>query len=1388
MAKPDQRADKVRRGAKGYRKASGLFLFILAGAIFASAQTQVTINGATAGAATLYLNSGAVLNVGGSLNVVSSGGGTNNYIQNNGTVQLSSTGTAGQGNISNNVTGLKAYTTGQSTGTVVLAASNEVQTISGSGTAELMNLSTSNTSSPTLNLQQSVTVDGALTIGGATAEINSTTLTLNGTLAATGTFTGSGASNLTINGSGNLGSALSFASGGQSLQNLTLNRSNATGQLVNLGSALSVSGTLTLTNGILNLQGNNLSLGATGTLAGTPFSTTNMIQADGGGQFIRGIAVIGSSTAINFPVGDGTPNYTPVNLTFTSNTASGSVGVNVTNGAEGNNNNPGPPYVNLTRYWTFSNTTLGNYSYTGTFTYPTADLSNSGLQSSLKLSQWTGSNWTQFAGSSASSDILTETTTLTQATAPLTGDFTGRTQCTTPTVYNVTGGTHCDSSLVGLSGSDASVNYQLVLNGTGTGSPVAGTGSAFNFGYQNTAGAYTVVATSFYGGCTSNMNGSSVVNAVPTAYDVTGGACVPADMGLSNTDAGINYQLYRNNTIAVGSPVAGTGHALDFGNQNTAGTYSVVATNATTGCTANMTGVSTVNICLSTWAGATSSSWTDQTNWSPEAVPNNCSANVNIPSGTSYQPVISGSDVSVGSVTMASGATLTLSGNNLNVCGNWTGGSSSSAAIAGSGTVYINSATGAQTISGNTQFNVLQVNNGSGVTLTSGGTIAISTGLQLQSGNLNISAGTLHLLSTAANNNSYIDDFTGSGTLTGSTVTADRYVPVTGLNQHFISSPVSTPSFSQLSASGPDGSYVEPFNCDEWQSAYNSPYGSVFQYNDGHMASGSCMLGNWEIRSQGNLDNGRGYSTYLTGNTTLSLSGAANTGNLSVGNLNNSGYPTVNTTEGDPIESGWNLVGNPYPSAITLTASRIPQGFQNQVLIWVTEGKFEGSWQYAVIDSSPPGALTVAPFQAFMVRIIPGSTGIHSYPFYQSERVRTTNAAFYRAQQDNMLELDLDYNGIMDATTVTFKPGATNTFDDAYDANKTDGAKGRPTLYTTMNDNHWYGLNCVPPLTQATTIPVGLHAEATGTMTITPQGIGSFDPTTYIYLEDKQANTMQDLRSGAYTFSTNINDDQGRFVLHFTPPAEIMTSDASCSSPGIISISQPGSASWNYTVTDNNNTPIASGTLNNNNPVTINANAGIYTLTLTDNNGYTVVKNIQVAGSQSVMASFTTSVTTAQTSQNISFAGTTESGDTYNWNFGDGATGTGQTIIHQYTEPGAYTTELTETNASGCSSTTTRVMTITSGISTGITNLNNHDKINIWSNENQVYVDFSKQTSVDADIEIFNVLGQVLSSEKFGKAGIYTKQIDNLEAAYLIIRVKNDEEVTTKKVFIANVK
>ncbi len=101
-------------------------------------------------------------------------------------------------------------------------------------------------------------------------------------------------------------------------------------------------------------------------------------------------------------------------------------------------------------------------------------------------------------------------------------------------------------------------------------------------------------------GCTTVCSATLTVNPLPTVFNVTGGGSYCANgngvaVGLDGSQSGVNYQL-QINTVNTGSPITGTGSSLSFSNQTTAGTYTVVATDGTTGCISSMAGSATVSL------------------------------------------------------------------------------------------------------------------------------------------------------------------------------------------------------------------------------------------------------------------------------------------------------------------------------------------------------------------------------------------------------------------------------------------------------------------------------------------------------------------------------------------------------------------------------------------------------------------------------------------------------------------------------------------------------------------------------------------------------------------------------------------------------------------------
>jgi hypothetical protein len=174
---------------------------------------------------------------------------------------------------------------------------------------------------------------------------------------------------------------------------------------------------------------------------------------------------------------------------------------------------------------------------------------------------------------------------------------------TTPTIYSITGGgSYCAGGTglhIALSNSNIGINYSL-YNGTTLLSTIPGSSAPLDFGLSTLAGSYTIIATDPVTGCTSTTSATTIfINPLPTVYTVTGGGSYCAggigmDIALTGSVTGVNYTLYTG-LVAVAT-LAGTGTALDFGNQTTAGTYTVMATNTATTCTSMMIGTPVISI------------------------------------------------------------------------------------------------------------------------------------------------------------------------------------------------------------------------------------------------------------------------------------------------------------------------------------------------------------------------------------------------------------------------------------------------------------------------------------------------------------------------------------------------------------------------------------------------------------------------------------------------------------------------------------------------------------------------------------------------------------------------------------------------------------------------
>jgi hypothetical protein len=169
------------------------------------------------------------------------------------------------------------------------------------------------------------------------------------------------------------------------------------------------------------------------------------------------------------------------------------------------------------------------------------------------------------------------------------------------------------SATVSVALTEPDVTYQL-RNSTGNinvGSPVAGTGGTINLptGILGATTTFNVYATRNVGACSVQLlqTRTVTVNPLPIAGLAVSATQAQLDVGQSttinvtNSQAGVLYQLRKNSdNSSVGSPVVGTGGTIGLPTGTFTQTgiyvYNVLATNAATGCSRQLTQTVTITV------------------------------------------------------------------------------------------------------------------------------------------------------------------------------------------------------------------------------------------------------------------------------------------------------------------------------------------------------------------------------------------------------------------------------------------------------------------------------------------------------------------------------------------------------------------------------------------------------------------------------------------------------------------------------------------------------------------------------------------------------------------------------------------------------------------------
>lgn len=372
----------------------------------------------------------------------------------------------------------------------------------------------------------------------------------------------------------------------------------------------------------------------------------------------------------------------------------------------------------------------------------------------------------------------------------------------------------------------------------------------------------------------------------------------------------------------------------------------------------------------------------------------------------------------------------------------------------------------------------------------------------------------------------------------------------------------------------------------------NLPGGFRYEWNPIYPNSNGTF-GNWRVPTTPTMTEGRGYiARTFNGSATattlpFTFYGQPNNGLITVpiarGNYFGDGITTGLNYDAEPAnpnnvdttrwDDNWNLVGNPYPSAVNaikfLTANTNLEGFIN---IWthltppastVDPYYYNFGYNYTPADYitynlsgavTGPGAFNgnIASGQGFFVLMNDGAATTGTAFFNNAMRSDITNklnydnSQFFRTSnfgdaedEKNRIWLDIIApNNQTDRTLVGYVTNASNNTDRLYDAvTKATGLK----LYSFSNDVPLQPL-CIQgktlPFDNQDTIRLGYNSNSVGNYKIAIAAVdGLFANNQAIYIEDMLLGIIHDLRDAPYTFTTTKGMFEDRFILRYTTQA-----------------------------------------------------------------------------------------------------------------------------------------------------------------------------------------------------------------------------------------------------------
>ncbi len=320
--------------------------------------------------------------------------------------------------------------------------------------------------------------------------------------------------------------------------------------------------------------------------------------------------------------------------------------------------------------------------------------------------------------------------------------------------------------------------------------------------------------------------------------------------------------------------------------------------------------------------------------------------------------------------------------------------------------------------------------------------------------------------------------------------------------------------------------------------------------------------GNWVSALGMLMEEGKGYIARVpagVNGTTVFQNGVPNNGDVNL--------MLTRGTDAASDNDDWNLIGNPYPSAISaddfITNNTEIDGFIN---LW-THGtdpngaiadpfyENDNGYNYNSNDyitynltgtTNGPSGFTgfIAAGQAFMVNTNNGPSATNlPISFTNSMRQRDyDNSNFYRTdpllteKHRIWLDFGLSNEPTGERIVIGYVPNATMSEDRLYDA-KWTGDETEQRFYSILNDSDYLIQGRSLPFSNADVVPVGFNATTDGNYTIAIYAVdGLFSEGGQdVFLRDYDLGIIHNLSTSPYSFSSATGEFNDRFEIVFTP-------------------------------------------------------------------------------------------------------------------------------------------------------------------------------------------------------------------------------------------------------------